>query len=41
VARDARQARFAQSFAEMVAVPMHDANFRNMRIAELARIDRQ
>jgi hypothetical protein len=36
VARDARQVRFAQSFAEMVAVPMRDADFRNMRVAELA-----
>ena len=33
--RDARQARFAQSFAQIVAVLMRDANFRNMRLADL------
>ena len=33
--RDARQARFAQSFAQIVAVLMRDPNFRNMRLADL------
>ena len=33
--RDARQARFAQSFSQIVAVLMRDANFRNMRLADL------
>jgi len=33
--RDARQARFAQSFAQIVAVLMRDANFRKMRLADL------
>jgi hemolysin-activating ACP:hemolysin acyltransferase len=33
--RDARQARFAQSFAQIIAVLMRDANYRNMRIADL------
>src|SRR5262245_29491842 len=33
--RDARQARFAQSFAQIVGVLMRDANFRNMRLADL------
>jgi cytolysin-activating lysine-acyltransferase len=33
--RDARQARFAQSFAQVVAVLMRDANFRQMRLADL------
>ena len=33
--RDARQARFAQSFAQIVAVLMRDRNFRNMRLADL------
>ena len=33
--RDARQARFAQSFAQIVAVLMRDANFRNMRLSDL------
>jgi cytolysin-activating lysine-acyltransferase len=33
--RDARQTRFAQSFAQIVAVLMRDANFRNMRLADL------
>ena len=33
--RDARQGRFAQSFAQIVAVLMRDANFRNMRLADL------
>jgi len=33
--RDARQARFAQTFAQIVAVLMRDANFRQMRLADL------
>ena len=33
--RDARQARFAQSFAQIVAVLMRDASFRSMRLADL------
>ena len=33
--RDARQARFAQSFAQIVAVLMRDPNFRQMRLADL------
>jgi cytolysin-activating lysine-acyltransferase len=33
--RDARQARFAQSFAQVIAVLMRDANFRKMRLADL------
>jgi len=33
--RDARQLRFAQSFAQIVGVLMRDANFRKMRIADL------
>jgi cytolysin-activating lysine-acyltransferase len=33
--RDARQARFAQSFAQIVAVLMRDRNFRNVRLADL------
>ena len=33
--RDARQARMAQSFAQIVAVLMRDPNFRNMRLADL------
>jgi cytolysin-activating lysine-acyltransferase len=33
--RDARQARFAHSFAQIVAVLMRDANFRQMRLADL------
>lgn len=33
--RDARQTRLAQSFAQVIAVLMRDANFRNMRLAEL------
>jgi cytolysin-activating lysine-acyltransferase len=33
--RDARQLRFAQSFANIVAVLMRDANFRKMRLADL------
>jgi cytolysin-activating lysine-acyltransferase len=33
--RDARQARFAQSFAQIVAVLMRDANYRNARLADL------
>ena len=33
--RDARQVRFAQSFAQIVAVLMRDANFRKMRLADL------
>src|SRR5262249_60352681 len=33
--RDARQTRFAQSFAQIVGVLMRDANFRKMRIADL------
>jgi len=33
--RDARQTRFAQSFAQIVAVLMRDPNFRKMRLADL------
>jgi cytolysin-activating lysine-acyltransferase len=33
--RDARQGRFAQSFAQIVAVLMRDPNFRKMRLADL------
>jgi cytolysin-activating lysine-acyltransferase len=33
--RDARQTRFAQSFAQIVAVLMRDRNFRNMRLSDL------
>jgi len=33
--RDARQARFAQTFAQIVAVLMRDPNFRKMRLADL------
>lgn len=33
--RDARQVRFAQSFAQIVAVLMRDQNFRKMRLADL------
>lgn len=33
--RDARQVRFAQSFAQIVAVLMRDRNFRKMQIADL------
>src|SRR5262245_61069473 len=33
--REARQARFAQSFAQIVAVLMRDPNFRKMRLADL------
>ena len=33
--RDARQLRFAQSFAHIVAVLMRDPNFRKMRLADL------
>jgi cytolysin-activating lysine-acyltransferase len=33
--RDARQTRFAQSFAHIVAVLMRDANFRSMRLSDL------
>ncbi len=33
--RDARQMRFAQSFAQVVAVLMRDPNFRKMRLADL------
>jgi cytolysin-activating lysine-acyltransferase len=33
--RDARQARMAQTFAQVVAVLMRDPNFRNMRLADL------
>jgi cytolysin-activating lysine-acyltransferase len=33
--RDARQMRFAQSFAQIVAVLMRDPNFRKMQIADL------
>lgn len=32
---DARQSRLAQSFAQVVAVLMRDANFRDMRLADL------
>jgi cytolysin-activating lysine-acyltransferase len=33
--RDARQARFAQSFAQIVAVLMRDPGFRSLRLADL------
>jgi cytolysin-activating lysine-acyltransferase len=33
--RDARQARFARSFAQIVAVLMCDPSFRNMKLADL------
>jgi cytolysin-activating lysine-acyltransferase len=33
--RDARQARFAQSFAQIVAVLMRDPHFRNLKLADL------
>jgi len=33
--RDTRQARFGQSFSQIIAVLMRDQNFRNMRIADL------
>jgi cytolysin-activating lysine-acyltransferase len=33
--RDARQLRFGQSFAQVVAVLMRDRNFRQMRLADL------
>ena len=33
--RDARQARMSQSFSQVVAVLMRDANFRNLRLADL------
>jgi cytolysin-activating lysine-acyltransferase len=33
--RNARQARMAQSFSQVVAVLMRDQNFRNMRLADL------
>ena len=33
--RDARQARMAQTFAQIVAVLMRDPNFRNLRLADL------
>lgn len=33
--RDARQLRFAQSFAHIIAVLMRDPNFRRMRLADL------
>ena len=33
--RDARQARFAQTFANIVAVLMRDPNFKNLRLADL------
>lgn len=33
--RDARQARFALSFSQIVAVLMRDPNFRNLRLADL------
>ncbi len=36
--RDARQARFAQSFAQIVAVLMRDANFKQMRLADLEHL---
>jgi cytolysin-activating lysine-acyltransferase len=32
---EARQARFGQSFSQVIAVLMRDQNFRNMRIADL------
>jgi hemolysin-activating ACP:hemolysin acyltransferase len=34
-ARDVRQARFAQAFAQVVAVLMRDPNFRKLKIADL------
>jgi hemolysin-activating ACP:hemolysin acyltransferase len=36
--RDARQARLAQAFAQVVAVLMRDANFRQMRLADLEHL---
>ena len=33
--REARQARFALSFSQIIAVLMRDPNFRNMRLADL------
>lgn len=33
--RDARHARMSQSFSQVVAVLMRDANFRNLRLADL------
>lgn len=33
--RDARQARVAQAFAQVVAVLMRDANFRNLKVGDL------
>jgi hypothetical protein len=33
--RDLRQARFAVSFSQVIAVLMRDPNFRNMRLADL------
>ena len=33
--RDARQTRFAQAFAQVVAVLMRDPGFRNLRLADL------
>jgi cytolysin-activating lysine-acyltransferase len=33
--REARQARFGQSFSQIIGVLMRDQNFRNMRIADL------
>ena len=33
--RDARQARFAQIFAQIIAVLMRDPKFRNLRLADL------
>lgn len=33
--REARQARFAQAFSHIIAVLMRDANYRNLRLAEL------
>jgi hemolysin-activating ACP:hemolysin acyltransferase len=32
---EARQARFAQSFSQIIAVLMRDQNFKNMRLADL------
>src|SRR5262245_15560260 len=32
---EARQARFGQSFSQIIAVLMRDQNFKNMRIADL------
>jgi cytolysin-activating lysine-acyltransferase len=36
--RDKRQARFAQAFVQVVAVLMRDANFRQMRLADLEHL---